>query len=211
MKHLSIDELLEHRDGEAPTWVGGHVADCASCKACVEELSQVQSCLKELDEISPRRDLWPEIAESASRRDRKPVRAWMVAAVAMLVVAVVTVVFWSVALDGSAPRNTGLTTVQYQELDRAIGDLVTASNNMEILLHEYAYNPRVFEARDVVRIADLEDRIAMIDAQLASVAGPSSVETEALLWVDRVELLDALIEIHTSTADNPAIRYANLE
>jgi anti-sigma factor RsiW len=69
---MSMDEHLGERlsayvdgalAGEALAVAEAHLADCAECRAAVQDLRRVVALARTLDDRPPERDLWPGIAE----------------------------------------------------------------------------------------------------------------------------------------------------
>jgi anti-sigma factor RsiW len=68
MTHPETELLSAHLDGDLgpdeSRSVEEHLASCASCTALYRELQQVQARARELPDLLPKRDLWPQIAHS---------------------------------------------------------------------------------------------------------------------------------------------------
>ncbi|HEX5633072.1 MAG TPA: zf-HC2 domain-containing protein [Gemmatimonadales bacterium] len=61
------DRLSEYVDGELPAGerlaLEAHLAECAECRAIVDDLRAVVTTARRLPDLPPARDLWPTIAE----------------------------------------------------------------------------------------------------------------------------------------------------
>lgn len=70
------DRLSEYLDGDLEegerTALEAHLEGCADCSAAVEELRAVVSRARQLPELSPERDLWPEIEGRLTPRETVP-------------------------------------------------------------------------------------------------------------------------------------------
>jgi hypothetical protein len=75
--HLSLEDLLAVRDGEATTQAARHASSCPECAAQIARLRTVQRGLAALPEERPSHDLWPAVRTAmASRRHH---RRWVLA------------------------------------------------------------------------------------------------------------------------------------
>jgi len=187
LRHCTIDELLELRDGEGSASARSHLSSCDECRAEFERLHQRVAALKSLPSFAPPRDRWPIVQESmvASRRRQQVARiGWSVLAAAAALVLLIGVR----SIPGSGPD-----VLAAQEVE----SLVQESQELEDLLREYYRQGRVVNAATAAAIADLEDRIAVIDlgierAQAASVSSDDMAD----LWRERVALMDQLVTTH---------------
>ncbi|MDH3366937.1 MAG: hypothetical protein OEO17_03760 [Gemmatimonadota bacterium] len=187
LRHCTISELLEVRDGEGTATARAHVEQCEACGAELDRLHQRVAALRALPRHSPPRDRWPAVREafvSARRRRRWSYTSWAgLAAAAGLVLFVGVNTPPRPAVAASAPEE--------------IASLVEESQQLERVLHSYNRQGRVVNGVTAAAIAELEDRIAVVDvgidrAQLQ--AAPH--EAVADLWRRRVTLMDRLVNTH---------------
>src|SRR5512136_2305775 len=75
--HLSLEELLAVRDGDATAQATGHAASCAECAAEIARLRALQRELAALPEQHPSQDLWPALQTALA--SRRPHRRWVLA------------------------------------------------------------------------------------------------------------------------------------
>jgi anti-sigma factor RsiW len=187
--HLSLEDLLAVRDGEATTEAAQHVASCPECAAEIEGLREVQRSLATLPEERPAHDLWPALrGEFAARRQQ---RRWVLAgwAAACLAAAFTLVI----GVRG------GIEAWQEARLSRETRELVGESQRLEQQLRTYGTGSRVVSGRTAGTIVQLEDRIALIDAQLGRMGADRAASQDLLkLWQERVRLLDALVNVQTT-------------
>ncbi len=187
LRHCTIEELLELRDGEGSTAARSHVNTCEECHAELDRLHQRVATLKSLPSFTAPRDRWPIVREAmkASRRRQRIARGgWTALAAAAAIVLLIGVK----SIPGSGPD-----VLAAQEVE----SLVEESQELEVLLREYYRQGRVVNVATAAAIADLEDRIALIDlgierAQAAAVAHDDMAD----LWRERVALMDQLVTTH---------------
>ncbi len=188
-RHATMDELLALRDGEGGQWTREHAVSCAACSAELFRLDQMRARLKALPTLAPPRDRWAEIRVRA-RRDRRA--RWM----------------RGVAGIAAAAALTGLTFVALQPkpeaaaseqaaLDRAMA----RSQALEQTLKSIGSDRQVMNGDAARVVAELEDRLGRIDAQLnqPSVWGPAR-GAAADLWQERAGVLGALVDVRTTRA-----------
>ena len=170
--HVSLEALLELRDGTTEAAVAEHVAACAECAAELERLQRLRDDLRALAPIAPERDHWPAIAAAAA----------LAAAVSLV----------------AGVRGT-IEAVQEMRVTREVRSLVAESQRLEEALRSSDSSGRVVDGRTVGTIVNLEDRIAVIDSRLAPEGKETLATQDALkLWHERVRLLDALVAVQST-------------
>ncbi len=189
MMHCTMDDLLALRAGEGSVWARQHVAACAACHAELEALYQRVAQLKALSARRPARDRWPAVRDAvltARRRRRERWGVWSVAAAAAVAGLIVFRPFWTGSVAGAE-----LARVKQQ------------SATLEQELERYDPDGRVTSGRAAALAAVLEDRIAVIDGELARLGLP---ETDARpaelveLWQQRVDLMQQLVSVRVTRA-----------
>lgn len=185
-RHLTLQELLEVRDGAGTAAGRAHVTSCDACRAELDRLSQRAAALRALPALRPPRDRWPVVREAylAGRRRTRLVR-W--GAVGLAAAAALVLV---VARPGFGPPPPEAPPAD-------LATLVERSEQLEAALRTVRRDGRVLSGLAATAIADLEDRIALIDAGIAGgqTGGASAGELEEL-WRRRVSLLGALVQTH---------------
>jgi len=187
--HLSQEQLLAVRDGDAAAADLAHVAACSACAAEVARLEAVRGALAALPMEGPTHDLWPAIrarivAESSRRHLARA--GWIAAAAA----AVVTVV---VGVRG------GLEAWHEARTAHEMKALIGQSQRLERALRSLDPSGHVVSGRTAGTIVELQDHIASIDAELANKGGQGAASPELVnLWQERVRLLDALINVEAT-------------
>jgi hypothetical protein len=190
VRHAGTEELLALRDGEGSEWAKAHVAECASCAGELYRLDQARSRLKALPAYAPPRDRWAEIAARA-RRERGRRRAQGLAGLAAAAV-LAALTFVSLRPDGA----------DRAELERAaLSSAMARSQAMEQALRALAPELRALPGDAAGAAADLEERLAAVDAALED---PGAWRREpgrvVELWEQRAGILSALIDVHATRA-----------
>lgn len=187
MMHCTMDDLLALRAGEASVWARRHVEDCAACRAELDSLYQRVAQLKALPSLRPPRDRWPMVraaARTERARRRRTWSGWGLAAAAALVGILLV------------PRFGGSGTL-HAELSKAKDQSAT----LEDQLQRYDVDGRVLNGRTAARVADLEDRIAVIDGNLTNrVEAKAQTQDAELvkLWQQRVDLMRQLVNTRST-------------
>jgi hypothetical protein len=184
-----MDELLALRANEGSAWAREHVEGCAECQTELDALYQRVAQLKALPALSPSRDRWPAVRElvvaARVRRQRRWVASGMAAA------ALVAGIMVMRPFSGMP-----------QPFVAQLEDVKQQSATLEAELGRYDLDSRVVSGRAAALAAELEDRIASVDGELArlntasSDAGPELVR----LWQDRVDLMRRLVDVHVTRA-----------
>jgi len=188
LRHCTISELLALRDGEGSTATRTHVDECAECAAQLERLYQRTAGLKALASLSPPRDRWPAVRE-ALEAERRSIRwsrmRWAGLAAAAVLVGIVGL--------QAIPHGTAADDLAARE----VAGLVEESQELEALLASFQRPGRVVSGMTAATIADLEDRIAVIDLGITRAQAVSaSSDAMADLWRERVMLMDRLVSTH---------------
>ena len=189
MMHCTMDDLLALRAGEGSAWARQHMATCAACRTELDALYQRVAQLKALPARRPARDRWPAVREAVlaeRRRRRGRWRFGSVAAAAALAGLLVFRPFWTKQVDAA-------------ELAR----MKQQSATLEQQLRRYDPDGRVTSGREAALVAALEDRIAVIDGELARVGPPDPEAGRAelvQLWQQRVDLMQQLVSVRVTRA-----------
>jgi anti-sigma factor RsiW len=186
MRHATSEELLALRDGEGSAWTREHVAACAACAARLEDLEQMRSRLRALPTFAPPRDRWP-VVEQAARGERR--RRRLSAGIGTLAAAAVLVLGFVVLRHSKTPE------------DAAVRQAMAESAAMEQVFRALQPDQRALTGRTAGVVADLEDRLAQVDAALNDPAAlRADPERVADLWKQRAGLLSALVDVHETRA-----------
>ena len=188
MMHCTIDDLLALRAGEASAWARSHAAACATCRAELDALYQRVAQLKALPARRPPRDRWPVVRDAVMAGRRRRRERWGVWSMAAAAAVAGLLVF----------RPFGTRQADAAELARVKRESAT----LEQQLDRYDPDARVISGRLAAVAAALEDRIAVIDGELARVGPPDAPRPAELvkLWQQRVELMEQLVSVHVTRA-----------
>jgi len=191
-QHCTMEELLAVRDGEGSAAARYHVDHCSACHAEVDRLHQVAAALRALPIQRPPRDRWPEVRAAAAGARRR--RRWITTGWASLAAAATVAVI--LGIRGGWPSG-GQMAARPVSLD----SLVSASQQLEDALRALDPTSRVLSGRVASTIAELEDGIALVDAQLSEAQRGGAGQDELLrLWQQRVQLMDRLVNVHVTRA-----------
>lgn len=191
-QHCTMEELLAVRDGEGTGAARRHADECPACRAEVDRLHQVAAALRALPGQQPPRDRWPEIRAVAAGARRR--RRWIATGWVSLAAAATLAVILSIR--GGGPGG-GQTATQPASLD----SLVFASQQLEEALRTLDPTSRVLSGRAASTIAELEDGIALVDAQLGEAQRSGASRDDLLrLWQQRVQLMNQLVNVHVTRA-----------
>lgn len=193
LRHCSIEELLEVRNGDGSVGAKIHVDECEECRDELDRLHQRVASLKALPSLNAPRDRWPLVREQivAGRQRVWWTRmGWAAAAAIALALGANGFVPW----PGAEPEPT-------QEIQ--LQTLVEQSAQLDSMLKSIEKKSRVVNGLTAVTIADLEDRIILVDSRLLSAQriAISEAQLRALLE-QRVLLMDALVNTHAKRTVN---------
>jgi len=190
MMHCTIDDLLAFKENEASAWARQHLESCPACRAELDALYQRIAALKALPVRRPARDRWPAVRAALrveERRRRRRWGAWTLSAAAGIALLLLI-------RPGPAGR------VDAAELER----VKQQSATLEAELERYDPDQRVTSGRTAALAAALEDRIAIIDGELAQVGMPEAPVRGAelvKLWQERVDAMQQLMTVHVTRAN----------
>lgn len=188
MMHCTMEDLGALRAGEASVWARRHITTCAPCQAELELLYQRVSQLKALPALRPPRDRWPAIQATlrAERsRRRRTVGAWTGSLALAATLAGILLL-----------RPWGQGGTLHAELSKAKQQSAT----LEDSLQQYDVEERVLSGHAAALVADLEDRISILDGTLAQ-QNQAAQEAELVrLWQERVGLMRELVNARATRA-----------
>jgi anti-sigma factor RsiW len=180
-----------------------HLEACEACRTEQARLRQRMARLRALPTLRPARDGWPLVAERVRTARRRTLVRRALAGVGALAAALLL----AVALPGTplrdalSPRDAAALAAE-RELDQ----LMQHSQALEAALGAYDPDRRVVDGRTVRVASDLEARIADVDQRMQTMeldASPGRGEAQMLqLWQERVGLLNALVDVHVTSASN---------
>jgi len=185
--HCTMEDLGALRAGEASVWARRHITTCATCQAELELLYQRVAQLKSLPALRPPRDRWPAVQATlrAERsRRRRTVGAWT----------------GSLALAAAIAGILLVPSGQGGKLHAELSQAKQQSATLEDSLLQYDVEGRVLSGRAAAVVAELEDRISVLDGTLAQ--QEQSVQDAQLvrLWRERVGLMRELVNARATRA-----------
>ncbi|MFQ5703799.1 MAG: hypothetical protein ACE5HT_07235 [Gemmatimonadales bacterium] len=182
LRHCTLQELLDVRNGEGSLGARTHVDECAECRDELDMLHQRVAALKALPSLNAPRDRWQIVSQTVRLERRRSAwlkTGWVAAAALALLVGV-----------NAFAHRTATTSNLATELQM----LVRQSQQLDSALESVHLDGRVVNGMTALAIADLEDRITMIDTRL-SAAQRVAIPPDELtgLFRQRVYLMDALV------------------
>jgi len=197
MTHLTIEQLLTLREPGLEPGVQAwrdHVDECEACRGELDRLDQRIARLRALPVLRPGRNRFSEIQAQTGRwRTRRRLKLFGVSTVALAATVALAVVLMPSGPLASSPA------LAEQELD----SIIARSRNLESFIQTLDPDNRVTNGRTAMVAAGLEDRVASIDRQLQMINrmnDPSGAARTLELWRERLGLLDALVDVHTTGA-----------
>jgi hypothetical protein len=190
MMHCTMKDLGALRAGEASVWARRHIATCAVCQAELEALYQRVAKLKALPALRPPRDRWPAVQEALRTERSRRRRTWGA---------------WTGSLAAAAVL-AGLLLVppsgQGGKLHAELSKAKQQSATLEDSLQQYDIDGRVLSGHAAALVAELEDRISILDGTLAQRNhGAQGGEAELVqLWQERVGLMRELVNARATRA-----------
>ena len=171
----------------------------------------IRAALRALPRQAPPGDAWQRLADRAERegvlashkaRHRLNSVAWRAAA-ALGAVALLVAVWPGSAPQPELPRSAAVADpdpVPVVVADDGIEPLIDRSRELERLLRALPAAPSVQRVGTASTITALEDRVAIIDAQLSLAGLDLGSRDEQLLWRERVSLMDTLVKLRSADA-----------
>lgn len=192
--HCTLEDLLAIRDGEGSGAARQHLEGCDRCRAELDRLHQRVAALKALPALRPPRDRWPVVRDmlrTARRHRRRVMAGWGSLAAAAALAAIVGV------RAVQANRQQLAAVAVPARLD----SLMAQSQQLEAALRAYDPAGRVLSGRAASTVAQLEDGIALVDAQLNQAQTEGVREADLVpLWQQRVQLMGQLMNVHVTRA-----------
>ena len=185
MMHCTMEDLGALQAGEASVWARRHITTCAQCQAELELLYQRVAQLKALPSLRPPRDRWPAI-QAVLRADRsRRRRSWSAWTGSLALAATIA------ALLLMNPKPATL----HAELTQAKQQSAT----LEDSLKQYDIDGRVLSGHAAALVAELEDRISILDGTLSREQSVQDAEL-VKLWQERVGLMRQLVNARATRA-----------
>jgi hypothetical protein len=211
------------RDGEPmEAYVAQHVNTCVACSRELERLRSVRVALATLPTMTA-----PAYNLLATREHRQSIvgrslRTVGTTTLAAGIGAVVLLVTFTMRMDRSretatsstAAAATDMPLVAATQLDRStalpddppMATLVKRSQDLESRLRRLPNRPHIERASTTTTIDSLQSRIQWVDYQLLVANDVGLNERQAaLLWEDRIQLMDSLVKVRYAEAQRFAL------
>jgi len=204
--HACLEDLLSLRDGDSPPReLVEHVSACGPCTQRLGELCLARARLRALPRVAPTRDLWDSIAPrpAPARRGLQWAGAGLAAAasVALFLVWSRLPVESSVDVRERDPRAAQSALAPTRDIQQ----LQAVSQHLGRLERSMPRRRAIVSAREESALETLELAIASVDGQLAGVDPAALDPAVEDLWRQRVELMDALVQVRFAQGA-PAVR-----
>ncbi|HVY66537.1 MAG TPA: hypothetical protein VHH11_17080 [Gammaproteobacteria bacterium] len=208
----STEDLLALRDGEPLDARARAKIEATPAYGCeIARLQRMQRALRSLQMLEAPPEVLDRVlaAEKANGVVRSR-RSWLVAGAGVAAVATAAIAY---VTTSGGPGDDGeaapVPVVAGRELETPLpaagsyGALVEESARLERLLAELPAQSPLMTGATASTIAGLEDRIAFVDEQLVyGAARKLPVPQQAALWSDRVELMNALVNVRYAEAQS---------
>ncbi len=189
MMHCTMEDLEALRAGEASVWARRHITTCAACQAELEMLYQRVAQLKALPALHPPRDRWPVIQAAVRAERSRRRRTWGTWTGSLALAATIAAILLVQPSSGDQGK-------LYAELNQAKQQSAT----LEDSLKEYDTDGRVLSGHAAAVVADLEDRISLLDGTLTQRAQRVEDAELVKLWQERVGLMRQLMNARATRA-----------
>ena len=187
MMHCTMEDLGALQAGEASVWARRHITTCAACQAELEGLYQRIAQLKALPALHPPRDRWPAVKSALHAQRSRRRRTWGAWTGSLALAATIAAVLL---------MQTGTQSTAYAELSQ----VKQQSATLEDSLQRYDTDGRVMSGHAAAVVADLEDRISILDGTLAQREQSARDAELVQLWQERVGLMRELVNARATRA-----------
>ncbi len=187
MMHCTMEDLGALRAGEASVWARRHITTCAQCQAELELLYQRVAQLKALPALRPPRDRWPVVKDALRAERSRRRRRWGTWSGSLALAATIAAVLL---------MQLPVTSTAHAELSQAKQQSAT----LEDSLKQFDTDGRGLSGHAASAVADLEDRISVLDGTLAQQERSAQDAELVKLWQERVGLMRELVNVHVTRA-----------
>ncbi len=187
MMHCTMDDLGALQAGEASVWARRHITTCAACQAELEGLYQRIAQLKALPALRPPRDRWPAVKSALHSQRSRRRRTWGAWTGSLALAASIAAVLL---------MQPGTQSTAHAELSQ----VKRQSATLEDSLQRYDTDGRVLSGHAAAVVADLEDRISILDGALAQREQSAQDAELVQLWQERVGLMRELMNARATRA-----------
>src|SRR5438477_4494205 len=181
MMHCTMEDLGALQAGEGSVWARRHITTCRECQAELDALYQRVAQLKALPSLRPPRDRWPAIRATLRAERSRRRRTWGTWTGSLALAATIAGILLL--------RPTPTTGDLHAELTQAKRQSAT----LEDSLQQYDTDGRVLSGHAAAVVADLEDRISVLDGTLSQREQSAQDAELVKLWQERVGLMRELM------------------
>ncbi len=185
--HCTMEDLGALQAGEASVWARRHITTCATCQAELEGLYQRIAQLKALPALRPPRDRWPAVRSALRAQRSRRRRTWGAWTGSLALAATIAAVLLMQPMTPST-AHAELSQVKRQ------------SATLEDSLQRYDTDGRVLSGHAAAVVADLEDRISILDGALVQREQSAQDAELVKLWQERVGLMRELMNARATRA-----------
>ena len=185
--HCTMEDLGALQAGEASVWARRHITTCATCQAELDGLYQRIAQLKALPALRPPRDRWPAVRSTLRAQRSRRRRTWGA---------------WtgSVALAATIAAVLLMQPVTPSTAHAELSQVKRQSATLEDSLQRYDTDGRVLSGHAAAVVADLEDRISILDGALVQREQSAQDAELVKLWQERVGLMRELMNARATRA-----------
>ncbi len=187
MMHCTMEDLGALQAGEASVWARRHITTCATCQAELEGLYQRIAQLKALPALRPPRDRWPVVRSALRAQRSRRRRTWGAWTGSLALAATIAAVLL---------MQPGTQSTAHAELSQ----VKRQSATLEDSLQRYDTDGRVLSGHAAAVVADLEDRISILDGALVQREQSAQDAELVKLWQERVGLMRELMNARATRA-----------
>jgi hypothetical protein len=205
----TTQDLLKLRDGEPVSPGLAAALDDPAVSGEVARLAQLRLELRALNQLQPPAGGWDKVRAQLDTRLSTPDAGtgswhWPVGFALAASVALIAVLLIRQVPEQADPAQLPTTTVAGSSpttlngrplVNPSYASLAAESRRLERLLADINFQPSVTRAGTASTIAELEDRIALVDYQLAGMGSHLTARQRAVLWQQRVDLMNSLVKV----------------
>ena len=185
--HCTMEDLGALQSGEASVWARRHITTCVTCQAELDGLYQRIAQLKALPALRPPRDRWPAVRSALRAQRSRRRRTWGAWTGSLALAATIAAVLLMQPMTPST-AHAELSQVKRQ------------SATLEDSLQRYDTDGRVLSGHAAAVVADLEDRISILDGALVQREQSAQDAELVKLWQERVGLMRELMNARATRA-----------
>ena len=176
-----------------PTWISSN------------ELNSLPARLRALRDFDPPAGGWERLQQRTRARRRMAYAGGGLALAASLLLGIGLSLGVGVRQPATVPR---IEIAQQTASNADINRLISTSQQLEQRLARVRPQVVVWDSSRETRAAELEQQLTAVDAQLNYTADRGNAET---LWRNRIELMNALVNVHKQQPREPALQYASYQ